>query len=65
MHLIVLHNVGKFQSPGSNTFEILITCVLSSIFGQVRMDRLQTESDAYEPIVQSAQVGSIKAYICN
>ncbi len=28
------------------------------LFGQVQTDRLQTESDAYEPTVQVAQVGS-------
>ena len=33
--------------------------LFSPIFGQVQTDR-QTESDAYEPIVQIAQVGSKK-----
>ena len=48
----------KFQGPSSNTFGD--TNFFLVIFGPVQTtdDRQQTESDAYEPTVQSAQVGS-------
>ncbi len=44
-------NVAKFQTP-------------SYRFGKVQTDR-RTESDAYEPTVQYAQVGSMNHSIAN
>ena len=55
MHLSVLYNVGKFQSPSSNTFQDMNYFLV--IFGPVQSTDRQTESDAYEPTMQSAQVG--------
>ena len=65
MQLIVFYDVVKFQRSTCNTFKYMNYCLVwflvksdfwSSPDGQTDG---QTESDAYEPIVQSAQVGSI------
>ncbi len=63
MHLSVLYNVGKFQSPTSNTFRDMNYFLLSDFwsspdYGLQTTDYRQAENDAYEPTVQSAQVGS-------
>ncbi len=51
MHLSVLYNAGKFQSPSSNTFRDMNYFLV--IFGQVQTtDCRQTESDAYELTVK-------------
>ena len=51
MRLVMYYNVVKFRIPNYNTFRDMNYCPV----GQT--DR-RTESDAYEPTVQSAQVGS-------
>ncbi len=56
VHLKSLYIVVKFQTSTSNTFQDMNYCLV--IFGPVQTDG-QTESDAYEPTVQSAQVVSI------
>ena len=61
-----MHNiVCKFQAPNYDTFwdmNYFLQFLVQSNFGPVQTtdDRQQTESDAYEPIVQIAQVGSKK-----
>ena len=72
VHLVVFYNVVKFRSPNCNTFRDMNYCPVSIIvqseIGQVRTDKRtdrRTESDAYEPTVQSARVGSkMLAYMC-
>ncbi len=49
--------MAKFQIPTSNTFRDM-NYFLLFLVQSGQMDR-QTESDAYEPTVQFAQVGSI------
>ncbi len=52
MHVIVLYIVVKFQPANSNTFRDM------NYFLGFLVQSGQTESDAYEPTVQYAQVGS-------
>ncbi len=58
MHLSIPYIVVKFQTPNYNIFRDMNYFLVT--FGQVQTpdNRHQTESDAYEPTVQSAQVGS-------
>ena len=51
MHLKVFYNVVQFQIPSYNTFRVMNFFPVRFLYGQ-------TQSDAYEPTVQSAQVGS-------
>ena len=46
----------KFQTPKSNIFRDMNYFLVT--FGKVQTPDRQTESDAYEPTVQLAQVGS-------
>ncbi len=52
IHRIVLYIVVKFQPPNYNTFRNM------NYFLGFLVQSGQTESDAYEPTVQNAQVGS-------
>ncbi len=59
----MLYIVYKFQPPNYATFwnmNYFLWFLVQSIFGPVQTtdDRQQTQRDAYEPIVQIAQVGS-------
>ena len=62
MRLTVFYNVVKFQTPNCNTFRDMIYCPVWILVqsGQTtdRQTDRRTESDAYEPTVQNAQVGS-------
>ena len=64
MYLIVLYILVKFQFPNYNTFRDMnyFLQLFSMTFGPVRTTDRQTESDAYEPTVQTAQVGSKTMY---
>ncbi len=61
MRLVVFYNVVEFQRPNCNTFWDMnyypVWILVKSGQTDGRTDR-RTESDAYEPTVQSAQVGS-------
>ncbi len=59
MHLKVFYNVVKFQIPSYNTFRVMNYFPVWFLVKSRQTDR-QTESDAYEPTVRVAQVGSKK-----
>ena len=56
MYLSAFYIVTKFQTSAYNTFRDMNYFLVT--FGQVQTPDRQTESDAYEPTVQDAQVGS-------
>ncbi len=58
MHLTLVCNVWKFNSPSSNTFrDMNYFLVWFLVQSRLQTEYRQTDGDAYEPTVQIAQVG--------